>query len=113
LVMTVRNELDTSAIIEFPTMRTSDFVVLRADAADVVWQWSDDQPAFQPTPTQLQFEAGETKTFTAIWNQTNENGLQVRVGTYQARGVLVFSGFDADPLQENPQASALVTFTIN
>jgi hypothetical protein len=112
LVMTVRNELETSAVVQFPSSRTSDFVVVRAGTADVVWQWSENQPPFLPTPSELQFAPGETKTFTQIWNQVGRTGLQVRTGTYEARGVLVFSGFDADPLQENQLGSALARFTI-
>lgn len=111
-VLTVRNELETTATIEFPSARTSDFVVVRNGSAEVVWQWSDDQPAFAQVLTELEFAPLETKTFTATWNQTGETGVQVRTGTYQARGVLVFSGFDSDPLQENQQGSPLESFTI-
>lgn len=112
LVMTVRNEQDRTATIQFSTARQSDFVIVRDGTADVVWQWSDDQPALQPGATELVFAPLETKTFTATWNQTGINDTQVRTGAYQARGVLVFSGFDTDPLQENQQGSALVRFTI-
>jgi Intracellular proteinase inhibitor len=112
LVMTVRNELDTTAVVQFSSTRTSDFVVVRADTDDVVWQWSEDQPPFLQTPTELEFAPGETKTFTQIWNQVGRTGLQVRTGTYEARGVLVFSGFDTDPLQENQLGSELERFTI-
>lgn len=112
-VMTVRNELGTRATVQFPTTRTADFVVVRDQTADVVWQWSDDQAAPQPTPTELVFESGETKTFIGEWRQTNSAGAPVRSGAYQVRGALVFSGFDADPLQDNDQASPLVRFTIS
>jgi hypothetical protein len=111
LVMTVRNELDTAATIEFSTSRQTDFIVVRSGTSDKVWQWSDDQ-TFTQARSELTFEAGETKTFTVLWNQLSAAGVQVRSGTYQARGVLHFSGFDADPLQDNEQASELVTFRI-
>lgn len=112
LVMTVRNELDTTATVEFPTARTSDFVIVRDGTAEVVWQWSENQPPFAQTPSELTFAPGETKTFTAIWNQRSNADVLVRTGTYQARGVLVFSGFDTDPLQENQQGSTLQRFRI-
>ncbi len=112
LVLTVRNELETAAIVEFPSTRTFDFVVLREGTAEVVWQWSDDQPLFQQIPSEIEFAPEETQTFRRTWNQTGTSGVQVRTGTYEARGVLVFSGFDTDPLQENQQGSALVRFTI-
>ena len=85
---------------------------MRNGTSDKVWQWSDDQPPFSPTRSELTFTAGETKTFTAIWEQLSSNGVRARSGTYQVRGVLHFSGFDADPLQDNEQASELETFRI-
>ena len=113
VVMTVRNELDTSAVVQFPSTRQSDFVIVRAGTAEVVWQWSENQPPFQQIPTELRFAPGETKTFTQTWNQVGRNGVPARTGTYEARGVLVFSGFDADPLQENQLGSPLERFTIS
>ena len=110
-VMTVRNELETAATIEFPTGRQTDFIVVNNGTADKVWQWSDDQ-AFTQARSELTFDALETKTFTVLWNQQSRTGVQVRSGTYQVRGVLHFSGFDTDPLQDNEQASDLVTFRI-
>lgn len=112
LVMTVRNELDVTATVEFPTSRTSDFVIVRDGTAEVLWKWSENQPPFAQTPGELTFAPGETKTFTAIWNQRSNADVLVRTGTYQARGVLVFSGFDTDPLQDNQQGSALQRFRI-
>lgn len=112
LVMTVRNELEVTATVEFPTARTSDFVIVREGTADVVWKWSANQPPFTQTPSELTFAPGETKRFIAIWNQRSNEDVLVRTGTYQARGVLVFSGFDTDPLQENQQGSSLQQFRI-
>ena len=113
LVLTVRNRLDTAASAEFPSTRTSDFVVVRENTEDVVWKWSDDQAAFSQIPTTLDFLPGETKTFTATWNQTSAAGVQVSSGTYEARGVLVYTGFDSNPLQSNQMGSTLERFTIN
>jgi Intracellular proteinase inhibitor len=112
LVMTVRNELETTARVQFQTSRTFDFVILEDGTDDIVWQWSRDQTA-QQTPTEMVFAPLETKTFTQIWNQVRStSGLPVRTGTYEARGVLVFDGFDSDPRAENQMGSALVRFTI-
>jgi Intracellular proteinase inhibitor len=110
-VLTVRNRLDTSASAEFTTTRTSDFVVLRENTADVVWQWSDGR-AFSDVATTIEFAPGETRTFTETWNQILSNGTQLRSGNYEARGVLVFSGFDSDPLRENQMGSTPEPFTI-
>jgi hypothetical protein len=112
LVMTIRNRLDTSASVEFPTARQSDFVVVQENSSTVVWKWSDLR-TFTPVQTRLDFDAGETKTITVSWNQVGTDNLQVIPGTYEARGVLVFSSFDTDPLQENQLASTLERFTVN
>jgi Intracellular proteinase inhibitor len=111
-VLTVRNRLDTTASAEFTTARTSDFVIVREHTSDVVWKWSDDQPPFAETPTSIDFAAGETRTFSVTWNQILTSGAQLRSGTYEARGVLVYSGFDGNPLRANQMGSTLERFTI-
>lgn len=112
-VLTVRNRLSSSASIDFTTARTSDFVVVRENTNDVVWKWSDDQAAFAQVATTLSFTAGETKSFTVQWNQVGSSGSQVRADRYEARGVLVYDGFDSNPLRTNQQGSTLERFTIN
>jgi len=112
LILTVRNRLNTAASIEFPTARQDDFVVVRENSDTVVWQWSDGQ-TFGTGTTQIDFAAGEAKTFTRTWDQLNNDGNLVRADTYEARGALVYSNFDSSPLRTNQQASTLVRFTIN
>jgi hypothetical protein len=111
MVMTIRNRLSTSASIDFPTARQSDFVVVQADTANVVWKWSDSR-TFPQTQTTLDFAAGETKTVTVTWDQIGTDNLQVVTGSYEARGVLVYSNFDTSPLEANQQGSTLERFTI-
>lgn len=111
MVMTIRNRLSTSASIEFPTARQSDFVVVEANTSNVVWKWSDNR-TFPQTATKLDFAAGETKTVTVTWNQIGSDNLQVIAGSYEARGVLVYSNFDASPLEANQQGSTLERLTI-
>lgn len=112
-VLTVRNRLNSTATIDFPTARTTDFVVVNENTNDVVWKWSDDQAAFAQVATTLTFNAGETKSFTVTWNQIGRSGSQVRSDRYEARGVLVYDGFDSNPLRTNQQGSTLERFTIN
>ena len=111
-MLTVRNRLSTRATVEFTTARISDFVVVRENSSSVVWKWSTGQPPFTPSATTLEFNAGETKTFERAWNQVGDNGVPVPAGTYEARGVLFYDGFDADPLKTNQLGSTLVRFTI-
>jgi len=114
MILTVRNRRDTTETIDFPDSRTSDFVVVRANTDNVVWQLSKETAAPAATPTTLSFAPGETKTFTTTWDQTDSgSGNQVRTGSYEARGVLVFDGFDSNPLRASQRGSPLEEFTIN
>lgn len=114
MILTVRNRRDTSESMDFSDSRTSDFVVVRANTETVVFQLSKESAAPSPTPTTLDFAPNETKTFTTTWDQTDsDSGDQVRVGTYEARGVLVFDGFDDHPLRASQRGSSLERFTIN
>jgi hypothetical protein len=109
LRLSVRNRLVTPAIVQFPSGRQSDFVVV--SAGNVIWKWSDGK-AFTLAPTELEFAANETKTFTVTWDQTDSDGQQVPAGDYEARGVLVFEGFDTNPLLPHEMGSTLERFTI-
>jgi hypothetical protein len=111
LVLSVRNRLGTPATVEFPTSRQSDFVVLSRASGDLVWKWSDGK-SFTLAPTEIEFAANETKTFSVIWDQTDSSGQLVPSGDYEARGVLVFEGFDSNPLQSHEMGSTLERFTI-
>ena len=114
MVLTVRNRRDTTETIDFTDSRTRDFVVVRANTDNVVWQLSKETAAPSPTPTTLTFGPNETQTFTTTWDQTeSDSGDQVRTGTYEARGVLVFDGFDSRPLRASQLGSPLERFTVN
>jgi hypothetical protein len=108
----VRNRDDNSATVDFDTNQQYDFVVVRAGTNDVVWQWSKHQPAPAQTPTTLEFAANQTKTFTFDWDQTDDNGNLLDRDDYEARGVLIFDGFENDPLQEDQFGSPLERFTV-
>lgn len=111
LRLTVRNRLNTAATVQFNDTRTSDFVVIRQGSQALVWKWSDGK-AFAQVITEVEFAAGETKTFSVTWDQFGSNGQAVDAGTYEARGVLVYQGFDADPLRSHEMGSTLERFTI-
>jgi Intracellular proteinase inhibitor len=114
MILTVRNRRDTTETIDFTDSRTRDFVVVRANTDNVVWQLSKETAAPSPNPTTLTFGPNESQTFTTTWDQTESgSGNQVRVGSYEARGVLVFDGFDDHPLRSSQLGSELEQFTIN
>jgi Intracellular proteinase inhibitor len=115
MVLTVRNRRDEVVSVDFPTTRTFDFVVVRENSNDVVWQLSDSAGAAPPSTieTTLDFAPNETQTFTTTWSQVDNDGDNVSTGAYEARGVLVYDGFDSNPLRPNQLGSTLERFTIN
>lgn len=110
-VLTIRNRKNSQQTATFTTARTSDFVVVENGTDNVLWQQSGGQ-AGTGAATQIVFAARESKTFTATWNQTNNAGNQLNEGTYEARGALVYDGFDSNPLALNETGSTPVEFTI-
>jgi Intracellular proteinase inhibitor len=114
MILTVRNRRDTTERVEFTDSRQSDFLVVRENSSGIVWQLSEETAAPSPTPTTLEFAPGESKTFTTTWDQLeSDSGDRVRVGTYEARAVVVFDGFDNSPLRSSQLGSPLERFTIN
>jgi hypothetical protein len=114
MILTVRNRRETTETVEFDDSRQSDFLVVRENSSSIEWQLSEETAAPSPTPTTLEFAPGESKTFTTTWNQTDsDSDDQVRVGTYEARGVVVFDGFANSPLRASQLGSPLERFTIN
>ena len=113
LVLTIRNRKNSEQTATFTTARTSDFVVVEDGTDNVLWQQSNGQTTTGTAATQITFAARETKTFTATWNQANNAGNQLNEGTYEARGALVYDGFDSNPLALNETGSTPVEFTIS
>jgi hypothetical protein len=114
MILTVRNRRDTTQTIDFTDSRTRDFVVVRDNTDNVVWQLSKESAAPSPNPTTITFGPNESQTFTTTWDQTESgSGNQARVGSYEARGVLVFDGFDTHVLRASQVGSELEQFTIN
>jgi len=109
--LTVRNRGRTSAILQFTTGHQFDFVTVDDSTSNVRWRWSAGKEFIQGT-SELEFEAGETKTFTVNWNQVADTGQVVGPGNYEARGVLMFSEFASNPLKENQLGSPVRSFAI-
>lgn len=113
MILTVRNRTDETQTIEFPTSRQSDFVVVRENTNNVVWQQSDEGAAPTTTPSTLEVAPNQVRTITTLWDQIDGNGDRVRVGAYEARGVVIFDGFEDSPLRASQLGSELERFTIN
>jgi hypothetical protein len=113
MILTVRNRTDQTQTLDFDTTRQSDFVVVRENTDNVVWQLSDDSSPPANTPSTLEFAPNQVRTITTTWDQIDSNGDPARVGNYEARGVLIFDGFDDHPLRASQVGSQLEPFTIN
>jgi hypothetical protein len=108
----VQNRSDFSRTLSFADARQYDFIVFNAGSRTVRWKWSEGR-GFAQVATELLFAPRETKSFRLEWNQLTSSGTVLEVGSYEARGVLVFSGFDADPQRRDELGSSLQRFTVN
>jgi hypothetical protein len=97
--------------LQFPDAQTHDFLVVNDHTIQIRWMWSDGQ-AFAQTTTELLFEPYASKTFTLYWPGTLADGTHLPPGSYQARGTLVFDGFEANPLAPSDLGSGLESFEI-
>ncbi|MBU6469922.1 MAG: hypothetical protein KGL00_08935 [Gammaproteobacteria bacterium] len=86
-VLSVRNRSTTSQTISFSTAQQFNFAVVNSGSATEVWTWSLGQ-AFSQIATRLTLQAGQTQTFTVIWNQVGDNGQLVPSGNYEVIGGL-------------------------
>jgi hypothetical protein len=111
LELQVRNRSDEETVLQFSSGRQFDFIVVDAGSSRVRWQWSSDK-SFIQILTELTFEPGETKNFSAVWNQVGADGQAVGAGNYEARGLLLFPEFENDPLADHQLGSSLEPFTI-
>jgi hypothetical protein len=105
------NRTDRQRRLSFPDSQTHDFFVVNDRTVQIRWMWSDGQ-AFAQASTELLFEPHASKTFTVYWPGTLADGTQLPPGRYQARGTLVFDGFEANPLAPSELGSELETFEV-
>ncbi len=84
-VLSVTNLTDTSQRITLPSSQQYDFLVLQGHRGPILWQWSHGK-GFLTVITELQFAPHETKTFSEIWDQKNNNGDPVGPGNLEAEG---------------------------
>lgn len=112
LELKVRNRGSSEAVLQFSSTQQYDFVVVDAGTSRVRWKWSTGK-AFAQRLTELTFAPGETKTFTVTWDQLDAAGQPVGAGSYEARGVLLFEEFAANPLASHQLGSPLKAFRIN
>jgi hypothetical protein len=107
----ITNLTNEQQTVQFADGQSHDFLVVTSGTTQIRWKWSQNM-AFTQAETNLVFEPNASRTFTLYWPGTLADGTQLPVGTYQARGALLFPGFRTDPLAENEMGSQLETFDV-
>jgi hypothetical protein len=105
------NRTNRQQRLQFPDAQTHDFLVVNDQTIQVRWKWSDGQD-FAQANTELLFEPYASKAFTLYWPGTLADGTQLPPGSYQARGTLVFDGFETNPLAPSDLGSELEAFQV-
>jgi hypothetical protein len=111
LELTIRNHTDRPVTLESCCPPDSDFFVFEEDSRRLLWKWSLGR-AFPAVITDLEFAAGETRTFRATWNQVSNAGETIPPGDYLARGAGPFVQLQGNPLSPGEQASGLRAFRV-
>ena len=88
-VLGIRNRSTSNQTIAFSMGQQYNFEVLQSGTATEVWTWALDQSQpFSQNSSSLTIKAGQTQTFSVIWNQLDDNGQQVLAGSYEVIGGL-------------------------
>jgi hypothetical protein len=98
LVVTIRNRGDAARSLTLPTSQTHDCIV-QAGKGGEVWRWSSGR-MFAQVITELTFAPGESRSFTATWDQTDPKGAPLPPGEYRAVGLVPAGapGVRSDPV---------------
>jgi hypothetical protein len=98
LVVTIRNRSDAARTLTLPTSQTHDCIVY-AGKGEEVWRWSAGR-MFAQVMTETAFASGESRSFTATWDQTDRKGAPLPPGDYRAVGLVPAGvpGVRSDPV---------------
>jgi len=107
----VLNRTNRTVNLQFPDGQIYDVYVFSANSPQVLWRWGADK-SFPQVVTELSFPPNSSKAYLLSWNAVLADGTQLPVGSYRARGVIVSTDFDADPLRPDELASPIVNFTV-
>ena len=97
--------------ISFPDAQMTDYLVVNQGTTQIRWMWSEDQ-SFAQVRTELVFEAFATQSFSVTWNGSLSDGTNLPPGSYEARGLLLFDGYEANPLAPSQLAAPLQPFVV-
>jgi len=108
---TIENLTNREMSVQFRDSQTYDFLVADNGSQRIRWQWSDGQ-SFSPVATEVVFAPDASKTFTVLWNGVLADGTQLPRGNYQARGLMVYAGYENNPLAPSEFGSPLEPFRV-
>ena len=97
--------------ISFPDAQMTDYLVVNQGTTQIRWMWSEDQ-SFAQVRTELVFEPFATQSFSVTWNGSLSDGTNLPPGSYEARGLLLFDGYEANPLAPSQLAAPLQPFVV-
>jgi len=89
--VSIVNKTNSNQTLTFTSTKIFDFIVLPSDTSNIIWQWSKDK-GFGCAITSLEFEPGEEKNFSVIWDQIDNNGAIIDAGLYEAQGSIEGEG---------------------
>ena len=101
LTLRATNPTPRQVSLTAPTSQLYDFSVYHGERQ--VWRWSAGK-AFLMVITELSIPAGQSRAFTEVWDQRDQEGRQVPPGEYRVVGNLVA----AEQLGEKPLATRIV-----
>lgn len=94
LVLRVENDSDRAATLDFDDGQIFDFEISNSSNTQV-WLWSDGM-AFTTAAQSTQFAAGEVRNFSVDWEQVDNDGNDVPLGSYSAQAELTANNLDSD-----------------
>jgi len=109
--LSVRNRTSEVQRVTFVDGAQSDFLVFNDGTHQLRWRWTDGKVFTQAT-TEVTFEPQETRKISVTWDQVLASGAMLDAGAYEARGMMMRLGVDADLQAPHERASTLVPFTI-
>jgi len=86
-------------------------LVVNPGTSQIRWMWSEGQ-SFAQVRTEVVFEPYATQSFSVTWNGNLSDGTNLPPGSYQARGLMVFDGYEANPLAPSELAAPLQPFSV-
>ena len=83
--VSILNTTNSTQTLTFSSSQQYDFIARQSGTSNIIWRWSHNR-GFLTVITTLTFAPGETKTFSELWDQTDNNGVLVGPGSYEAQG---------------------------